>query len=194
MQIMLVLDHPVSASFCGALADAVTQGARDAGHGIDFLDLARDDFGCLFQPEDRDYFLGGAVPDDVAAMHARVAAADALVFVYPIYWWTFPARLRGWIDRVFTAGWAYAMEAGGNRPLLRSRPTALIASAGAGRQTIEEFGYGAAMRRLIDEGTFGYCGLTSIHPLLVPDVHESAESRAAGLAAARALPRTLLAS
>lgn len=194
MNIMLVLDHPVSTSFCGALAAAVADGAREAGHDVDFLDLARNDFDCLFQPLDREYFLGGAVPDDVAAMHARVEAADALVFVYPIYWWTFPARLRGWIDRVLTAGWAYAMEANGNRPLLRNRPVALVASAGAGEQTIEEFGYGRAMRRLIDEGTFGYCGLTTIHSLLVTDVHESADARVTGLAAARALPATLFSS
>jgi NAD(P)H dehydrogenase (quinone) len=191
MRIMLILDHPVSTSFCAALASAVADGARETGHDVDLLDLARDGFDCLFQRQDRDHFLGGAVPADVASMHARVEAADALVFVYPIYWWTFPARLRGWIDRVLTAGWAYAMEASGNRPLLRNRPIALVASAGAGQQTIEEFGYGPAMRRLIDEGTFGYCGLTTIHPLIIPDVHESAEARAAGLAAAHALPRAL---
>lgn len=193
MRIMLILDHPVADSYCGALAAAVRAGAEDHGHVVDFLDLAREAFDCQFQPHDRDYFLGGSVPSDVAAMHKRVEAADALVFVYPIYWWTFPARLRGWIDRVLTAGWAYAMEANGNRPLLRNRPVALVASAGAGQQTIEEFGYGAAMRRLIDEGTFGYCGLTSITPLLVPDVHESAEARATGLAEAKALPERLFA-
>jgi NAD(P)H dehydrogenase (quinone) len=194
VNILLVLDHPVRASFCGALADAVNDGARAAGHRIDFLDLARADFDCQFQPADHAYFLGGPVPRDVAAMHRRVEAADALVFVYPVYWWTVPARTRGWIDRVLTAGWAYAMEPQGNRPLLRDRPFALVASAGAGRQTIEDFGYGPAMRRLIDEGTFGYCGLTTMHQVLVPDVHESAEARATGLAAARALPQRMFAS
>ena len=37
----------------------------------------------------------------------RLDRADALVLVYPIYWWSFPAQLKGWIDRVFIQDWVH---------------------------------------------------------------------------------------
>ena len=48
-----------------------------------------------------------AVPDDVRDHQARVDAADVLTLIFPIYWWSFPAILKGWIDRVWNRGWAY---------------------------------------------------------------------------------------
>ncbi|MFJ6076038.1 NAD(P)H-dependent oxidoreductase [Streptomyces sp. NPDC093065] len=39
-------------------------------------------------------------------MHRRVEVADRLAFIYPVYWWGMPAMMKGWIDRVFTEGWA----------------------------------------------------------------------------------------
>jgi putative NADPH-quinone reductase len=45
-------------------------------------------------------------PADVLAEQARIDRADALVLVFPIYWWSLPGLLKGWIDRVFVNGWA----------------------------------------------------------------------------------------
>ncbi|MBW5466069.1 hypothetical protein GOY11_34020, partial [Pseudomonas aeruginosa] len=44
---------------------------------------------------------------DVLSEHARVDLADTLVLVYPIYWWSMPALLKGWIYRVFCTCWAF---------------------------------------------------------------------------------------
>ncbi|WP_163564806.1 NAD(P)H-dependent oxidoreductase, partial [Klebsiella pneumoniae] len=46
-------------------------------------------------------------PADVIAEQNRIDRTDALVLVYPVYWWSMPGLLKGWIDRVFTNGWAY---------------------------------------------------------------------------------------
>jgi NAD(P)H dehydrogenase (quinone) len=47
-------------------------------------------------------------PKDVLAQQEKVAAADGLAFIAPIYWMNFPAILRGWVERVFTYGFVYA--------------------------------------------------------------------------------------
>jgi NAD(P)H dehydrogenase (quinone) len=47
------------------------------------------------------------VPEDVAAEQVRLEAADVWAFVYPVWWADCPAILKGWFDRVWTAGWAY---------------------------------------------------------------------------------------
>lgn len=52
-------------------------------------------------------------PEDVRAHQAKVAAADALVFVSPTFWMGFPAILKGWLERVFAYGFAYTLTADG---------------------------------------------------------------------------------
>jgi NAD(P)H dehydrogenase (quinone) len=191
MHALAVLSHPSRASFSAAMLDAFCAGASESGHTVDVLDLHNDPFAFAFQQADLAQLVGGAMPPDVLGMQARVAAADALCFTYPVYWWTMPALLRGWIDRVFSAGWAYRMTDDADKGLLRDRPTFLLQMAGAREATIEQFGYGPAMRRLIDEGLFRYCGLTALHAHTVFDVHDSAANRESGLATARRFGRDL---
>ncbi|WP_431928033.1 NAD(P)H-dependent oxidoreductase [Nonomuraea jabiensis] len=50
---------------------------------------------------------GARVPADVAAEQARLDAAEVWAFIYPVWWTDCPARLKGWFDRVWTAGFAY---------------------------------------------------------------------------------------
>jgi len=64
-------------------------------------------------------------PRDVAEQQAKVAQADALAFIAPVYFMGFPAILKGWIERVFSLGFAFGMTAdawrgdvGGRIPLL----------------------------------------------------------------------------
>jgi NAD(P)H dehydrogenase (quinone) len=170
---------------------AFASGARKAGYEVDLLDLHREPFEHVFQAGDAAQFGGAPMPADVQAQQARVEAADAIGIVYPVYWWTFPAPLRGWIDRVFSAGWAYRVSDNADKGLLRDRPTRVFPLFGAREETVEDLGYGAAMRRLIDEGTFRYCGLTNLATHPVYDVHDSADNRHAGLDAAAAAGRSL---
>lgn len=185
MHALAVLAHPSRRSFSAAMLEAFVSGAASAGHSVDVLDLHNEPFAFAFQEADLAQFSGAAMPADVRAMQERVAAAQALCFVYPIYWWTMPALLRGWIDRVFSVGWAYRLSDDADKGLLRDRPTIVLQMAGASARTIAQFGYGPAMQRLIDDGLFRYCGLKSLHVHTVHDVHDSAHERAAGLAAAR---------
>ena len=47
------------------------------------------------------------VPDDVKEEQEKIHRADALAFVYPVWWSDCPAKLKGWFDRVLTYGYAY---------------------------------------------------------------------------------------
>ena len=98
-------------------------------------------------------------PADVAAEQARIDRADELVLVYPVYWWSMPGVLKGWIDRVFVNGWAY--DEGPETKLvkkLRHLRVHLVAIAGADVRTYARHGYFGAMKTQIDHGIFDYCG------------------------------------
>ena len=76
-------------------------------------------------------------PKDVLAQQEKVAAADGLAFIAPIYWMNFPAMLRGWIERVFTYGFVYTMtrdgwlhgDLSGRQPLLRHKKVLIICTS-----------------------------------------------------------------
>ncbi|MNG24042.1 hypothetical protein D3C84_1087200 [compost metagenome] len=70
-----------------------------------------------------------------------------------------PALLKGWIDRVFIGGWAYAdTPDGGLEKKLRHLNVHLIALGAADQNTYSKRGYANAMQTQIDHGIFDYCG------------------------------------
>jgi len=164
MHSLIVVAHPDPASLTHAVAARIGQAitGADARNTVTVADLAAEGFDPRFNTADIGLFKqAAAVPADVAAEHARVDVADALVLVYPLYWWSFPALLKGWIDRVFTQGWAYADGADGKvEKKLQRLQVHLVGIGGAGAEMIERRGYGAAMKTQIDMGIFDYCGAT----------------------------------
>lgn len=194
MHVLTVFAHPLPGSYPAAVMEAFHEPLRPAGHSIDVMDLHREGFDPRFTEADHASFWGGPTAPGIAEMHRRVEAADRLAFVFPVYWWSMPALMKGWIDRVFTAGWAYQYGAGvqdrGRAPLhglLPSIPTALIGVGGSSRRTYDRYGYDDAMRTQLDVGTFAYCGITDVESHLIYDVEgdHHAPERVAGLQLAR---------
>jgi NAD(P)H dehydrogenase (quinone) len=194
MRVLALLAHPRRGSLTGAILDRFVAGLGASGsHAVEIADLYAEGFDCRFQPEDYAQFRGEAMPDPVRAEQARVDRADALVFAFPVWWWSFPAVLKGWVDRVFSEGWAYNFEPGVSRGRLKDRPVQLLGVAGSRESTYRKYGYGEAMRTQIDTGILGYCGLRDVAVELFYDVEQSAENRARCLEAAEALGRKFLA-
>jgi len=173
MHTLIVTAHPKAQSLTHAAAAAIAHGIRDAGggHSFEFAHLAAEGFdprfaAADFAVHDRD----APPPADVLAEQARLDRADALVLVYPVFWWSMPAQLKGWIDRVFSNGWAYDVDdAGRVHKKLQRLKVHLIAIGGADLRTYARHGYFGAMRTQIDHGIFGYCGATvETSELLVP--------------------------
>jgi NAD(P)H dehydrogenase (quinone) len=162
MHALIVVAHPDPDSLTHAIARHVALGVAGSGssHTFDVADLAAEAFDPRFTRADVALHLTQANPPaDVAAEHARIDRADALVLVYPVHWWSFPALLKGWIDRVFTNGWAYDANADGKVvKLLQRLQVHLVASGGADMRTYARHGYFGAMKTQIDHGIFGYCG------------------------------------
>lgn len=174
-----------------------------AGHTIDVLDLHREQFDPKFTAEDHAHFWGELIPPGIEEMHRRVEAADRLAFVFPVYWWSMPALMKGWIERVFTAGWAYQYGTGvkdrGNAALhglLPSMPTVLIGIGGSKKHTYDKYGYDEAMRTQLDVGIFAYCGINDVESHLIYNVEgdHNAPVREAGLVRAREIGRSFAAS
>jgi len=102
-KILIVLAHPQAKSYCSALAQAYAEGAQAAGAEVRQLNLAEISFNpfgpvSLGKPPELEPVLQQAQAD--------IQWAEHLVFTYPILWGTIPAMLKGFIERVFTPGFA----------------------------------------------------------------------------------------
>jgi NAD(P)H dehydrogenase (quinone) len=123
-KILLVYAHPEPRSFNAAMLHVAERVFRSLGDEVRISDLYAMNFDPVvrasdfkdFDPSNRlDYFAeqkrayaAGRLADDIAAEIEKVAWCDLLILQFPLYWFSLPAILKGWIDRVFVPGFAFA--------------------------------------------------------------------------------------
>jgi NAD(P)H dehydrogenase (quinone) len=107
-------------------------------------------------------------PADVIEQQEKVARADGMAFIAPIFWMGFPAMLKGWIERVLAYGFAYSLtpegwqgEMSGRVPLLQQQKALIINTTFFSESDYEQ-GFGDAIRTLVDDFTFRYPGFASV--------------------------------
>ncbi|MBV4482087.1 NAD(P)H-dependent oxidoreductase [Pseudomonas khavaziana] len=160
MHALIVVAHHDPQSLTHSVAAQVGAGLTSAGHTFEIADLAAEGFDPRYTAADHQVHRNHATPPaDVLAEQARIERADALVLAFPIYWWSMPALLKGWVDRVFVNGWA--IDYGPDTPVvkkLRHLQVHLLALGAADNSAFDRHGYAKAMHTQIDYGIFDYCG------------------------------------
>ena len=115
--------------------------------------------------------------EDAEQERRYIAEADALIFIYPVWWFAMPAILKGYIDRVFCEGFAFAFEGGRFKGLLGGKRVFVINTTGGTGDILDRMGYIEAMRVTIDAGIFGFCGMEVVQHryfFAVPEADEAA--------------------
>lgn len=162
MHSLIVVAHHNPRSLTHSLAARIAEGviASDPDNTVELVDLSAEGFDPRFGAADLAvHHREASPPADVVAEQVRIDRADHLVLVYPVYWWSMPALLKGWIDRVFANGWAFDFTADAKlEKKLGHLRVHLIGVGGADAGTYARHGYGEAMKTQIDHGIFDYCG------------------------------------
>ncbi|MDQ0777564.1 NAD(P)H dehydrogenase (quinone) [Streptomyces aurantiacus] len=123
---LIVHAHPEPHSFSTAQMNTAAQALRDAGYRVDVLDLysdawapvlAREEFAPVeghFKPqaEQQRAVEDGTLDAAVKAHLDRLLAADLLVLSFPMWWFSLPSILKGWVDRVFVMGGVFGGDHG----------------------------------------------------------------------------------
>jgi len=154
MHVYIVFAHPSEDSFNRNVLDAFIRGLGDAGHTYEIGDLYRMDFKSEM---DREQYLrevgldpDAPVPDDVRAEQGKIDRADALAFIYPVWWSDCPAKLKGWFDRVLTYGYAYFYDQSEQRHTeIEIKKAIVICSAGHPLEHLERIGIAESMKRIM---------------------------------------------
>ena len=132
MRVHLVQCHPLSDSLNAHLAGRIAQMLAEAGHDVDRLDLYGHGFAPAMTAEERQGYYGAPVSTpDIAPLQSRLAAADHLVLVFPTWWFSLPAMLKGWFDRVWSPGFAYDHGTPIRPRLTRLKSVTVVTTLGA---------------------------------------------------------------
>lgn len=122
MQVLVVVAHPCAESFNHAIAERACAGLVEGGHTVDRLDLYADGIDPVMPEAEWQHYVDTASSTSppasplepwVAAHIDRINAADALVLVYPTWWSSMPALLKGWLERCMRPGVAFKLDGRG---------------------------------------------------------------------------------
>ncbi|KPY40074.1 Dehydrogenase [Pseudomonas syringae pv. primulae] len=125
MKLLLIYAHPEARSLNGSLRDFAIAHLKTAGHEVKVSDLYemrwkapidQDDAPGYdhekpFNPavESQRVFAAGIQPTDIEEEQAKLLWADAVIFQFPLWWFSMPAILKGWVERVYAYGFAYGV-------------------------------------------------------------------------------------
>ena len=188
MNVLVVYAHPNPKSFNHAILYEVRSGLTESGHNVKVKDLYAENPKTHLDAQDFGQIMGGKVPEDILREQADIAWAEGLVFIYPIWWFSTPGILKGWVDRVFLNGFAFEFGPSGPVGLLKHRKALVLTTTGG-----EEAGYDAMeakemIVRPMTDGTLRFCGIpevTAKNFYGVPSISD--EARKAMLAEVRVL-------
>jgi len=187
----IVFAHPEPRSLNGFLRDRAIAGLQARGHMVTQSDLYAMRFKATADAEDfpeRDFSeerliyhresgmaqARGEQRNDIATEQARLLAADAIILQFPLWWFSMPAILKGWVDRVFATGFAIGVPKEGTGQWLRygegllAGRRAMVAVTTGGREA--QFGargiHGPIDDLLfpINHGILHYVGLEAVAP------------------------------
>jgi NAD(P)H dehydrogenase (quinone) len=183
MNVLIVYAHHEPTSFTSAMKNLAVQVLSGQGHSVGVSDLWGQGFSATAQKWDFITTTGGhfnymleqkhaakldlAFSPDIIAEIQKVKEAELVLFVSPIWWFSVPAILKGWFDRVLAMGVAWDGGKIYENGLMRGKQAMLVMGGGGPTQYYQENGKHKAtpvqILHPINHGTLAFCGF---------DVHE----------------------
>ena len=102
--ILIILGHPKADSYCAALADAYSDGAKAGGNEVRKLHISELTFDPILW---NGYSKTQELEPDLAQAQELISWSHHIVFVYPIWWGTMPSLLKGFLERILLPGFAF---------------------------------------------------------------------------------------
>lgn len=171
MKHLIVAAHPAEHSFTIGLARAYAAELETLGHRQQTYDLYRMGFNPVLSAHELVPVDAGHPADpDVKQAQDDIRAADVLTVIYPLWWMSMPAMMKGYIDRVFARGFAYVSKDGVVHGLLSGRKAVLITISGAPLPVLVKSGRWNAVEMLQDTHIFRAAGFELLEHLHFDEV------------------------
>lgn len=163
MKVLIIFGHPNQDSFNGLILSTIKNKLIEKGYEFIVKNLYDSNFNPMLTMGDFIKMKNGTVTDDVAIEQLDIGWAEAIVFVYPVWWSGPPAIIKGWCDRVLTDGFAFTYKTDGSHEgLLKDKRAFVFSTSAMSQQEMDQSGLAQAMEDIAIKGIFNYCGITNV--------------------------------
>ncbi len=132
------------------------------GEEVCIRNLYEMNFSPILTKSDFEALQSGILPREITREQEFITHTEYIWFIFPIWWTSMPAILKGYIDRVFLNGFAYRLENDKPVGLLKDKKVIILNSMGMSREDYEQRGIYKAMEITIDKGIFEFVGMKVI--------------------------------
>jgi len=185
MKVLVIHAHPEPLSFSSALRTVAVETFGEAGHEVEVSDLyamnfnpvaSAADFGerakpdyCVYALEQRNGVETGTISADIRYELDKLMQCDLLVLNFPLFWFSTPAILKGWIDRVLVSGTVYGGKRFYDRGGLRGKRALVSVTLGGQEHMFGSEGVHGPLEGMLKhllQGTLAYTGLDVLPPFV----------------------------
>lgn len=170
MNQLIIIAHPKKDSFSHKIKTSLEKEFINQRYPVKIRDLYEMGFKPVLTEGELKLNKEGKNFPDIAVEQSYIEWADKLTFIYPLWWNAFPAILKGYIDRVFTNGFAFKINGNGPEGLLKNKKVQLITTAGMKEKSLKRSGIFDGLKITQEQGVFEFCGMNVLDHLYVTEV------------------------
>jgi NAD(P)H dehydrogenase (quinone) len=160
MRVLVVYCHPVAESFAAAAHRTVLEALAEAGHEVTDVDLYAEHFDPVMSRQERlDYLNTERNERLVKRYDDQLVGTEALVLIYPAWWYGMPAMLKGYFDRVWLPGVAFDVTPDGTvkTDRLKALRRILVVTTYGGPWWMVRIGLGDPARKIVSRAVRSLC-------------------------------------
>lgn len=171
MKTLIIYYHPHEGSFCSAIRDAVISGLETGEHEYKLVDLGRDEFDPVMRAKDLKAFaMAGRIGEEglegvdpiVLKYMKKLRWAEHIVMIFPIWWMSMPAMMKGFVDKVIFPGVVYKMEGGNLVSMLSGLKQVTIITTMNTPSDVYKSMFNNSIEGSLIKGTFNKIGIHDI--------------------------------
>lgn len=184
MKTLIVYYHPYKGSYCNAILNAVISGLKKSGQPNKVIDLEADGFDPVMKAKDLMAFGQAGRGEDIATTDVdpvilrykkKLEWSERVVMIFPIWWMTMPAMMKGFVDKVIFPGVAYDMDGGRLKSRLKSlRQVTVISTMNTPADTYRDI-FGNSLEGSLVKGTFNQIGIHDVEWISLNMVKQSGQ-------------------
>lgn len=181
MNHLIIIAHPRKGSLNYSIINRIKELAEASEIKVKIRDLYQIKFKPVLEFGELKYLKEGNICPDILVEQSYISWANEVTIIYPLWWNAFPAILKGYIDRVFTNGFAFKITKNGVEGLLKDKKVRLITSAGMDEKSLKESNIFESLRVTQDFGVFEFCGMQVIDHIYITESTGLSESQKTGV-------------